>query len=306
LLNFTGGQVLAWFVCAFLVMVFFFAAIYWLFLDIGLGNPIVAGPESFWDYVHFSFTTQTTLGYGDYLPRSFWARQIVAIQVTAVLALNAVGAGVVAARLVRRRAKIEFAPELAYDHRRHELRLVIWNRHMDDLCNAECKIIVRKTMRAEDYPAPVRRSFEVELRKNVPAYISSGAVVLAATSSDGGQARLCATMNPYQVSPVSILSLDPECKIFAVLTGNSVTSGGTIVASHEYKTKNVKCGLYKRYDPEAGRKDPYAKYRHFGKVDPTELRDCQKCDIKQHCYIRQERFVAATREAGQAPQPSAT
>jgi hypothetical protein len=273
-----------------------FALMYWWNSGISAPPPGVEEPNSFLDYLHFSFTTQTTLGYGDYMPLSWGARQIVAIQVTLVLALNAVGAGVVAARLVRRRAKIEFAPELAYDRRRHEMKVVIWNRHKDDLCNTDCKIIVRQKMKTGDYVAPVMRSFEVKLRKNVPAYFPSNSVLLAATSSDGGQARRCSIMNPDKASPMSLLSLGENCKIFVVITGNSVTSGGTIVASHEYRIDAIRCGQYERYADEMVASDPYVRFRRFGRVGAATLEDCRGCDIIELCFVYKQRRAAAAGE----------
>ncbi len=283
----TGSQLVVWYGIIFIAIVFAFAFIY-KYTDIVSGNPLLPDPDNFFNFLHFSFTTQTTLGYGDYIPHGHLPRQVIAIQITIAILLNAIGAGVVAARLVRRRAKIKFPNVLLYDQQRHELRFVIWNKHKDDLCNADCKLIVRTNMVTVDFPEPVLRSCEIKLRKNVPSYIGSGAITLVTTDSDGGMPWDVKRLSPDKVSPMSLLSLSNCQSILVVLIGNSVTSGGTIVASRKYQIKHIECGRYKRYSPvtKDGRHDKWAQYKVFGKPRLTDLSACEECRINQECFIR--------------------
>lgn len=286
----TWNQIAFWYAAFYFLSVLIFAFFY-QFVDIRHVDPALTVPISFADYVHFSIVTQATMGSGELEAHTNSAKELVSMQIVISTLLTAAGAGVVAYGLVKGRARIKFPDQLVYDHYRHELRLVLWNKHMDDLCNTVCKLIVRTKMDTLDFPSPVIRSCEIKLRKNVPQYIGSMAIALVATDSEGGIPAHYRMLHPDKINPMSLLSLIDCQNIQVVLTGNSVTSGGTIIASRKYSIRDIECGHYIQFNEIEAKanRDMWARYRIFGKTRLTEPTSCETCLIQQECFVKARR-----------------
>ena len=95
------------------------------------------------DSLHFSFTTQTTLGYGDLSPRDS-ARVLTALQTIFGVVLNALVLGLIVIRIIRRSPKIMFASNVVYNRISHELNFWFWNRDADDFCNTKVDVILKR------------------------------------------------------------------------------------------------------------------------------------------------------------------
>ena len=77
--------------------------------------------EDFWDFLHFSLTTQTTLGFGDLSPGKKETRLIAAFHTFFRLILNALALGLILSKFVRRTPKIVLTKKVVYDHEKKRL-----------------------------------------------------------------------------------------------------------------------------------------------------------------------------------------
>lgn len=83
-------------ICLYVVLIPFFALIYWALPDGQFRIPDGSGTD-FGSWIYYSIVTITTLGFGDYTPAHVWAQLVTAVEVTCGLLcmgffLNSVGA----------------------------------------------------------------------------------------------------------------------------------------------------------------------------------------------------------------------
>lgn len=79
--------------------------------------------------LHFSFTTQATVGYGDLYPVSNLARFLAAVQAVIGVILNALILGLTTYKFIKRSSTIEIADKLVYDPISHTFwfRFINWD-----------------------------------------------------------------------------------------------------------------------------------------------------------------------------------
>ena len=243
--------------------------------------------KSFWGYLHFSLTTQTTLGYGDLAPAGK-ARLISAAQTSIGIVLNALALGVIVTRLLRRSPRIVLPKKLAYDHKNTKyLYIQIWNREADHYIDTDITAKVTRRVILDVPPYQIFHTFPLALHIIKPDVISPNRILFVTTTSEGID-----PMNPPELGEQSnkfaITSLESSDELDVAVTAVSSVRGDHVAVTRSYRVKDIECGTFSSLRPYEieGDSGPL-EYRNFGKVVATSVADCKRCEILEKCPLFQ-------------------
>jgi len=250
-------------------------------------NQEIKEVTNFWSHLHFSLTTQTTLGYGDLAPAGK-ARLISAAQTSIGIILNALVLGVIITKLLRRSPRIVLPKKLAYDHKNTKyLYFQIWNHEADNYVDLDITAKVTRRVILNVPPYQVFHTFPLALHIIKPDVISPNMILFFTTISDGID-----PMNPPELgehpNAFAITALEPSDQLEVAITTVSAVRGDHVAVARSYRVKDIECGTFfslRPYEVE-GDSGPL-EYRNFGKVVTMSVEDCKRCEIVEKCPLLQ-------------------
>jgi hypothetical protein len=289
ILNLGLGQAIAVFFGVYTVLGIVFGAIY-------ASLPSIQGVTSGWDYVYFSFITQSTLGYGDLLPLS--ADRFVAVIHTGVgILLSSLGVGIITFKLIRRRPNVAIPKAGCYDPKRHTFVFRVANRDEDILGNVSVAVFITKPLATGDDELVRHLTIPVALEWEAPPFIDKLGVL--ALRSKANQGQPCDSFGriiqgSVTISPLSMLAGDALTIYFS---GASQAGGDTVFAFHTYLLDDIRCGIYRDVETAfwedfnratidyVKRKLVRIDYESIEKITPTSDGDCIACPFHEKCQL---------------------
>ena len=230
------------------------------------GSDSIGGarPGSFGDAFFFSVQTMATIGYGDVVPRTWWARALVIVEsLTSLLGL-AVVTGLVFAKFSRPTPRVLFSRVMVASQRDGvpSLMFRMANQRSNRIVEAHVHVIlVRNETTAEG--EPVRRLHDLALTRSEHALF-----ILTWTAIH----PIVPGSPLYGVSAEALAA--SEAEIIVSLTGHDESFAQTVHARHAYSAKEIVWGArfvdILRQRPDGSRVIDYA---HFHDVVPVQAMD---------------------------------
>ena len=267
-----------YYIALYIITAVFFSFVY-LFNSENVSTSMEISDFGIEDALHFSFTTQSTLGYGDMAPID-GLRFATAIQSTLGICLHGLAFGLIVFHLIRGRPSIKFPLNACYDPTQHTFVFRVLNENYDELAEMEIRIFASQTLSIEDDPLIRRRQFELALQHRVLPLIPGlgysderprGAGVVALRSaSNGGEPSLVLSTQVSELKIASPLSLGVGDRISVYVKGTSVSTGNTIYKIQSYFVDDITCGIYK--DMEQDYHEDFDEARQLYREGKTRLR----------------------------------
>lgn len=275
---------LVYWLIAYITLGFLFAMLYLL-----VPNSVVKGSDgqtkNFEDLLHYSFTTQATVGYGDYSPLGT-ARIMAALQALLGTAMNAVVLGATTYKFLKRTSPLVFPDILVYDPVNHVFMFRFWNGDADDLREVKWMVTAFNPQPSRTYDsiwskvemdfdetklAPSLHLFAVKTKPNEGLY-----------SKDIGTDR-----NPILLSP---LNVEVNTVIRIEFAGFFHTTGDAFFINKDYKLYSIRCGQYMGVDNGPLQQlSPRKRAEYIGsllnRTISTDKPDCRSCPFHQNCLL---------------------
>ena len=197
----------------------------------------------FSNLVYFSFTTQSTVGYGDYFPKGI-GRSLSAVQGFLGLTLNALVLGIAVFKALKRSAPIVFADHLVYNMTQHHFWFRFMNTDADELRDVEVRIRFVQPKGLDDtntlYDTQTSLvEFDYEPSTMVPPL----RLFAIKTKSTGGRLPTpqSGDFKPLIVSPLNLVGSSGEC-IEITIRGYFEATGDLFFGSKRYTVNTIRCG----------------------------------------------------------------
>lgn len=269
---------------AYILIGAMFATLYNLYPEpsISGGTP----PRYFLDFLHFSFTTQATVGYGDYYPVSILARFTAALQGIVGTALAGLILGIATFKLIKRGSPVSFPEQLVYDPKEH----TFWFRfvHYDADSVRDLRVLVTIFHHSPGWRYDTAMN-HVAIDYHYYALFSSAHLVALRTISNKGEHTHEVSSQDTEIV-LSPLSCNSSMTIRISLAGYFNTTGDTFFAHKDYSMAEVVCGRYDDVDNfyisklSLKKKARYIEYR-FNKILRSSDKDCLQCPFLPKCPL---------------------
>ncbi len=285
LMTIKGSNLIYLYVLAYITSALIFAIIYMKTGNIW-DTAIDNYTTKFSDIIYFSFATQTSLGYGDLIPKKS-AQLITSLHTTTAIIFAAIFLGLIIAKIINPNPKIFFTDKIAYNKDSHQINFWFWNRNACDFSNIKINILIKREVSRVKDPFLRFINYPLLLRKSSPPYLDSMTTVVLRTNSKGINnynlpPKLCLKPNP-----ISISSLEKNDKIILIVEANSVDTGQYIVLKKSYFLSDIKCGTFPHIMQKKAVIDSWHKrnYHRFGFIVETPIKQCAKCCILENCQL---------------------
>jgi Ion channel len=252
------------------------------------------------DIIYFSFTTQATVGYGDYSPLG-WGRLVTAIQAFIGTSLNALALGILVYKLTKSSSTIEFANVLIYDPNRHVFRIRFWNIGIENVHAVKWNIFsFQPCVEGQEgqYDTVTSEVFLTHYNNELIAPFHLIAVDTKYNEEKHHNEIGCTTeINerklPLLLSPINI---SKETTIRINLNGYTHTERDLFFADKDYSFDDIKCGQFDCVDNIKLQKEEkegkiskaqrisYIKEK-LNKYFETLESKCQKCTFSDKCLL---------------------
>lgn len=274
---------------------FFFAFLY----KLSPPETICSGNQAsnFFECLYFSFTTQATVGYGEFVPCGI-DRLTSVVQAAIGILFNAAGTGIIILRLIRRSPNIAFPDFLCYDPKNHSFVFRIWNTDHEGLAAVSISIFLTKPIPIEQDELVRHMAYQIDLQWECTPYIENNVIVILRSMSNRGEPVEATSTNPQKKIVISPLDLSGDETITIYISGTSRTGGDSVFAYRTYTSKEIKCGIYK--DAEESFRINYKEasqsyasrtgsnkvnYDYFHTIIPTQDSVCFKCGFHPQCKL---------------------
>ncbi|MBM4089634.1 MAG: hypothetical protein FJ276_09435 [Planctomycetes bacterium] len=241
--------------------------------------------KNFGDILHFSFTTQATVGYGDFFPLGP-ARVIAAFHAVIGIAFNAIALGLTAYKLIKRTSPLVLPQWLVYDPVAHLFLFRFWNVDADDLREVRLAVSIFHAQPSRHYDS-VSNTVEMDYyeAKWVP---SLHLFAVKSKSNSGthlkelGADHAPLTITPRHVKTGTVIRID--------LSGYFHTTGDPFFVNKDYTLYSIRCGRYEYVDNVPLMSIP-PKHR-AKRISPaldhtisTSEPDCRVCVFHKDCML---------------------
>ena len=271
----------------------------------------------FSEVLYFSFTTQATVGYGDYAPVGV-GRFISVVQAFVGTALNAVLLGVVVFKSLQRRTPIVFPEYLVYEFEQHGFWFRYVNIDHDHLQRVTFRAYLLTPLTSDES----RRLNTYDTLTNYvalpfydhPERVPLNVAAMRSVSNEGNglgdrTPEKLKIMGPIVLSPYDFTQSEAQSAPITVtleVSGYFRTNGEPFFAQKSYGISSIRCGAFKGINNhEVFRlKNRNERESHLKAVlnltIPTPPDDCRRCPYHADCVFD---VALATRNA---PEPRAS
>lgn len=280
--------------------------LYWAIIYVSLGillalvyralpGEVVSGgtgsPKTFIDFLHFSLTTQATVGYGDFYPVSQLARLIAAAQALLGTTLNAIILGVTTYKFIKHTSPVAFPSVLVYDPERHTFWFRFINWDADDV--REVKLLVtafQPNPRFEGAYDTVVSTVDIDYSE--ARWVPSVHLFSLRTKSNKGEHKheIGGAENREEHLQISPLNVSEGTIIRLDLSGYFHTTGDAFFINKDYHLSDISCGQYEGVDNVALLSLPKKeRVKHinqrFNNIVGTSNETCKRCTFHNKCLF---------------------
>ena len=266
--------------------------------------PVVHNGEDvdrFVSLLYFSFTTQSTVGYGDYAPQSY-AQLFTVLQELFGIALNTMLLGLAVFKALKRSNPIVLPKNIVYDFEHHSLWLRFISNDADQLRDVSVQVELIEYWKHDQ---AVQANYDtrtsvVDLPFDTYRVMPCLRVFAIKTISNHGEV----TSDPpgdwkkFVFSPLHLNAQNvKDSHLQVTLKGNFETTGDAFYSTQIYKTVDVRCGRYATNidnnsliaKPERARLEYLEKV--FEPITSTTEEECRACPFHFRCQLDVARRV---------------
>ena len=274
----------------------FFAVIYCLLPDSSFNDSI-----SIFGTIHFSFTTQATVGYGDIYPLSNLARIISWAQGIIGTALAGLILGIATVKLLKAEITIHFPTVLVYDPDidKHSFGFRFYHEDSDSLRDVAISVTIYDTTITDNGRYDTAAS-KVALDYYMLDFIEAGHLMAPRTKNNDGTHKEDIGYSSDRII-ISPKNLNKNVFIRLYLTCNFVTTGDTYYAFKDYRFDSIKCGSFSNININKMLKEKWtikkrmryikSKLNSFQETNETI---CIKCSFFQECPLEPAALIRKT------------
>jgi Ion channel len=244
-------------------------------------GPLASPQGPIWPHfpiaLHFSLTTQATVGYGDYTPLGA-ARFLAAAQACVGMVLNAIAFGLVMYRFIRNPLGMSFPDRVVYDPTTHTFWLRFVNLDQDDLHDGKLNLSAFYASHGGFYDIAVNT---VLLDSEIVPWMPSIHLMAPRSLTNRGihEDPPSDLLAPFRLSPLHIVE---TTMLRLTVSGYLHTTGDTVFATKQYVASDVRCGRYENFDNwQFAHVSKAVKYAHIRAVlnviHSTPDQDCVRC-----------------------------
>ena len=269
-------------------LVYFSVGVVFSFLYNINGLLIWSRPMQAYDVLHFSFTTLSTVGYGDIVPSGV-CRFLAAIEAFLGLSLNAVLLSVTVVKALRRPAPILFPELLSYDVENRQFWFRFINTDPVSLVDGTIEIRIDRPIAGNTEKTPL---YDVEWGylklpySRFSNWPSMRLIAVRSTSCIPGQEESPIGFGGINIelSPLHLHSSDRhELNPYITVSVNSrfFDSGDYTVSERRYLLSEIRCGSYQdvnnqNYEGFSARKEGNEIGRVFSHIEKTDEDYCSR------------------------------
>jgi len=247
------------------------------------GEPV----QRFAEFLHYSFTTQATVGYGDLVPRGF-ARSIAALQAVVGMALNAVILGLTTYKVIKRTSPLTLPGVVIYNPNEHCFAFRFWNTDADDLREVAFTVTAFRATRGETYDIACSLiGMDYDIAKFVPSIRLFKVKTQPNKGVHSGEIGEHRGSTPLHPSPLHML---PGTTLRIDFTGYFQTTGDMFFMTKDYSFEKIRCGEYYDIDNDSLKNlSRYGRGRLIAaalqRTTSTTPAECEKCPFHKKCEL---------------------
>lgn len=225
-------------------------------------------PTDFWDYLHFSFTTQATVGYGDYCPVGY-ARWMAAVQAFLGICLTSSAIAVIVFFSLRWPAWIVFSKHCCYaaretEEKKRNFRFRFSNEG-DDLIGASVRV---------DFHTDPKDDSKTSRARRVPLDDESDGIIIYHPHLS--QYQSCFPDDKSKSDRIVPTDLQEGVCFTFVVSGTLQRTGQQVAKWKKYDLKDIRCGAFIRADEDFSKLD---------EIKETTEAECQRCEFHPQCPL---------------------
>lgn len=255
---------------------------------------LASSDTDWWDSLHFSFTTQATVGYGDYRPIGI-ARLVAAAQALWGITLNAIFLGVVINQFYRPRGRLAIVPRCCFDPASARYYFRILNRHSQQIINAFVVVDALRELSEEDDPV-IRHKFQLWKLHLLPqpTFIDAG-LLYGVCTIPVRTAWEASVTSENEIEPIPPDELMETDVVRMRVNGELEHAGAPIVARKAFRLSEISCG---RFAPVVSTPFAFGSWwaysrpllpqlmmRDLGRFEETQENHCQACRFHSGCRL---------------------
>ncbi|MEI9897200.1 MAG: potassium channel family protein [Chthoniobacter sp.] len=234
-----------------------------------------------WDErLHFSFTTQATVGYGDFYPKGL-GRWCAAAQGMLGIFLNSSLIGIIVFRLLRVEHQIRFPSRCCFDPKESTFVFRFLNGGAEDLIQINIRVMLIRYLTKQEDSFITTRGYTLALNGEMVSMAIPSGLLVAFRTKKANYSGVPLT-EPTELSPLHLRAKDAlEIQISGMIAG----SGTGVLAVQKYPIEDVQCGLYETADNN---------YDLLDKINETTNEYCRQCSLQPRCELTLARIVRST------------
>ena len=245
--------------------------------------------NDFWSLLYFSFTTQSTLGYGDYVPTGF-GRCLSVAQGFIGLTANALVLGVVVFKALKRSNPIVFSTYLVYRVEKHKFWFRFFNVDADQLRDVDVKVqfaqLAGSGSSGTDYDTQAN-NVEIDIPQPFRAVPRLRLFAYHSKSNQGQTSDPAGDFGPLILAP-GHLSGHTTKYVEVTIRGYFESTGDVFYYSKRYMLNDIRCGAFDDIDNNALEAKPDSikareLSRKLNSVISTSTEKCLACPHHQRC-----------------------
>lgn len=285
-----GVLLLMWLVL-YAAVGFVFAIAYYVAPQCAVASQSGNCEKQFWNLVFFSFTTQSTVGYGDYIPLGT-GRWLSVVQAFLGLTLNALVLGVVVFKALKRSNPLVFPNYLVYEVARHSFWFRFVNRDKDQIRDVEVKVQFVQPSGPGNVLAPydtLANSILIDIPQPFHTIPPLRMFAYRSQSNDGQPKTPIEPLKPLALSPAHF-SGTAGSHVEVTIRGYFESTGDVFYYSRRYQSDAIRCGAFSDVDNNAlETKSDSEKARELSakldKIISTNAATCLQCPHHNYCMF---------------------
>jgi hypothetical protein len=280
--------IIFYFVIALLFAYLYLSGSGWLKWSSG-GTAIVHYPDA----LHFSLSSQSTVGYGDIVPAS-WGRLIAHSQSFVGLMLNGLALGVMASKIINMAPTVEFPDFAIYEPKFHLFRFRFFSISSHHISDTSYSLTLRIPVSGTEILDTA--SYRVDLPQNMDDIFRPLRVMAITTASNGGKPLTLPSTHHVipTLTPGHLCSQNPNSaygpSIDVTVSGIISGTNGHFAVTKTYYVEQIRCGIPANIDNNRIEKYSARRKRKLLGKELVEFSDstsdtCKSCPFFYVCPL---------------------
>lgn len=256
------------------------------------GNTGATG-IGFFDALHFSLTTQSTVGYGDIIPVSY-GRWIAHLQSLVGLMLNGLAFGIMASKTINVAPTVEFSDFAMYEPEFHLFRFRFFSISRHHISDTSYSLTLRVPL--PDTKILDTASYRLALPQNMDDMFRPLRVMAITTPPNEGKLSILPTSHHVisNLTPDHLCSKSPNSdygpSIDVTVSGVISGTNGHFAVTKTYYVEQIRCGIPANFDNNTIERLPAREKRKILAKVLLEFTDstvthCKSCPFYVTCPL---------------------